>query len=233
MCFIAYDAPKKIFKWSSREIMVPKGQKRFVRRNLCVGILVGLFLAGCTGSGVQMVYLHFRPTGEMPSTQATTVGIVPFQDMRSAPQIIGKRIRVDGSPETIMLGSPNTGKDITYIVTRYLEAKGVRVVDLPSWRPEPESLKDLPPGVRLAVTGRIENLDVQADSNLFRTVVRYRVRLTGYLGLPERGEVLTRSVEISPQKTTVTFDVRQVEEDLNGAIMEAIGRLFEGVLSQI
>jgi hypothetical protein len=213
--------------------MLPRAQKRFARTTLWVGILVGLILAGCTGSGVQMVYLHFRPTGEISSFQASTVAVSPFQDMRSAPQIIGKRIRVDGSPETIMLGSPNTGKDLTYIVTRYLEAKGMKVVDLPSWRPEPESLKDLPPGVRLAVTGKIESLDVQADSNLFRTLVRYRIRLTGYLGLPDRGEVLTRSVEISPQRTTATFDVRQIEEDLNGAIMEAIGRLFEGVLSQI
>ena len=232
MCSIAYHAPRNS-KGSSRGIMLPRAQKRFARRTLWVGILVGLILAGCTGSGVQMVYLHFRPTGEISSFQASTVAVAPFQDMRSAPQIIGKRIRVDGSPETIMLGSPNTGKDLTYIVTRYLEAKGMKVVDLPSWRPEPESLKDLPPGVRLAVTGKIESLDVQADSNLFRTLVRYRIRLTGYLGLPDRGEVLTRSVEISPQRTTATFDVRQIEEDLNGAIMEAIGRLFEGVLSQI
>lgn len=207
-------------------------RKTFVRKALAFWVLLGGVLAGCTGSGVHMVYLHFRSTGETPSPHQITVGIAPFQDARSAPQILGKRIRVDGSPETIMLGSPTTGKDLTYMVTRYVEARGMKVVDLPSWKPEPEKLKELPSGLTLVITGKIEGLDVNADSTLFRTVVRYRIRLTGFLGFPEKGEIITRSVEISPQKTTISFDVREVEEELNRAIMEAIGRLLEGSLPQ-
>lgn len=189
-----------------------------------------LLLASCGGSGMQIVYLQFRPTGQYASAQALTVGVAPFQDTRSTPQIIGKRIRVDGSPETIMLGSPTPGKDLTLMVVRYLEARGVKVVDLPSWKPEPDSLRDLPRDVKVAVTGRIEALEVQADSTLFRTTVRYRVRLSASLGTVDKGEVLTRSIEISPQKTSLQFDVRDVEDELNGAILEALERLFEGVL---
>jgi len=191
----------------------------------CMGVL-----ASCGGSGMQIVYLQFRPTGEYASAQAVTVGVAPFQDTRPTPQIIGKRVRVDGSPETIMLGSPTTGKDLSLMVVRYLEARGMRVVDLRSWSGDPESLKDLPTELKVAVTGRIEALDVQSDSTLFRTTTRYRVRLSASIGLVEKNEVLTRSIEISPQKTTLQFDVRDVEEELNRSILEALGRLFDGVL---
>lgn len=191
-----------------------------------------LLLSSCSGSGMQIVYLQFRPTGEYATHQAMTVGVATFQDTRSTPQILGKRVRVDGNPETIMLGSPTTGKDLSLMVVRYLEAKGMKVVDLRSWSGEPETLKDLPKEVKVAVTGRIEAMEVQSDSSLFRTTTRYKVRLSSSIGLVDKNEVLTRSIEISPQKTTFQFDVRDIEEELNRVILEALGRLFEGVFPQ-
>ncbi len=198
---------------------------------LALGVIF-LGLVSCGGSGVQMVYLQFRPTGEYATAQAITVGVAPFQDARSTPQILGKRIRVDGSPETIMLGSPTTGKDLGLMVVRFLEARGMKVVDLRSWSGEPEALKELPKDLKAVVTGRIEAMEVNSDSSLFRTTTRYRVRLSASIGLVEKNEVLTRSIEISPQKTTLQFDVRDLEEELNRTVMEALGRLFEGVLPQ-
>lgn len=207
--------------------MLQKGRK------LLIMIMCLATTSACTGSGAHVVYLQFRPTGEIWPRKETTVGIAPFQDARSAPQIVGKRIRVDGSPETIMLGSPTTSQDITLIAARYLESKGVRVVDLGSWRPDPEGLKDLPRGVNIAVTGKIEALEISSDSTLFKTTTRYRVRLSATFGLPEKNEILTRSIEISPQKITMQFDVREVEEELNKAIVEALARLFETILPPI
>lgn len=198
---------------------------------LILGVSLWL-LASCSGSGMQVLYLQFRPTGEYGTPQALTVGVAPFQDTRSTPQILGKRVRVDGSPETIMLGSPTTGKDLSLMVVRYLESRGMKVVDLRSWSGQPEGLKELPKDVKVAVTGRIEALEVDSDSTLFRTTTRYRVRLSSSIGLVDKNEVLTRSIEISPQKTTFQFDVRDVEEELNRAILEALGRLFEGVFPQ-
>jgi hypothetical protein len=209
--------------------MVLETSLRKVGKVLILGVSLWL-LASCSGSGMQIVYLQFRPTGEYATPQALTVGVAPFQDTRSTPQILGKRVRVDGSPETIMLGSPTTGKDLSLMVVRYLEARGMRVVDLRSWSGEPETLKDLPQDVKVAVTGRIEALEVHADSTLFRTTTRYRVRLSSSIGLVDKNEVLTRSIELSPQKTTFQFDLRDLEEELNRAVLEALERLFEGVL---
>ncbi len=195
-----------------------------VTLGLCLWTLVS-----CSGSGMHIVYLQFRPTLESATPQALTVGVATFQDNRSTPQIIGKRIRMDGSPETIMLGSPTTGKDLSLMVVRYLEAKGMKVVDLASWSGDPETLKELPSDIKVAVTGRIEALEVQSDSTLFRTTTRYKVRLSASIGLVAKNEVLNRSIEISPQRTTLQFDVRDLEDQLNRAILEALGRLFEGV----
>jgi hypothetical protein len=196
---------------------------------LILGVAAWIGLLACAGPGTQIVYLQFRPTGTPTPPSSFTVGVAPFQDDRAEPQLLGKRFRVDGSVETIMLGAPTPAKDLTHMAIRHLEGQGMRVLDLPSWRPAPETLGDLPRDVRVAITGRIDALEVQVSSSLFKTTVKYRVRITGFLGLVDKGEVVTRTLEIGPQKTTFQFDIREIEEELNRAVAEAFSRLFEGV----
>lgn len=191
-------------------------------------VLLGL--TSCAGPATQTIYLQFRPAAEPPSYSRYTLGVAPFHDTRPSPQMLGRRIRVDGTPESMMLGSPSPSKDLTYILIRYLESKGFRVVDLPSWRPAPETLTELPQGIQVAITGRIDALEVESNSTLWKTSVRYRVKLTGFFGMVDRAEVLTRSVEIAPQRTSLHFDIREVEEDLNKALTDAMAHLMEGVL---
>ena len=184
----------------------------------------------CSSRGTQIVYLQFRPTADPAFSAPLTVGLSPFQDARPSSQTIGKRIRVDGTSEPIMLGSPTVAQDLTQILIRQLESRGARVTDLSGWQPEPDSLRDLPREIRVAMTGRIDALEVNADSTLFKTTIRYRIRLTGFIGSVDRGEILTRSVEISPQKTFLQFDIRDVEEELNVSLAEALARLVQGAL---
>jgi hypothetical protein len=184
----------------------------------------------CSTRGTQIVYLQFRPTADPAFSVPLTVGLSPFQDARPTPQTIGKRTRVDGTSEPIMIGSPTVAQDLTQILTRQLESRGARVTDLPGWKPEPDSLRDLPRDIRVAMTGRIDALEVNADSTLFKTTIRYRIRLTGFIGSVDRGEILTRSVEISPQRTFLQFDIRDVEEELNVSLAEALARLVQGAL---
>ena len=194
---------------------------------LVVASAVGLL--SCAGPATQVLNLHYRPLEEPKAPSAFVVGLAPFQDARSNPQSIGRRTRMDGAVEQIVLGSQSPPQEITYILIRYLEAKGVRVMDLPSWKGDPDSLKNLPKDIRLAIAGRVDALEVEATSSL-TTSVRYRVRLTIHLGSVDKGEVLTRSVELSPLRTTFQFDIREVEDELNRTLMEAIGRLLEGFL---
>ncbi|MGQ9652512.1 MAG: hypothetical protein ACUVXD_00435, partial [Thermodesulfobacteriota bacterium] len=168
-----------------------------------------------------------------PSYSRHTLGVAPFQDTRPSPQMLGRRVRVDGTPEPMILGSASPSKDLTYILIRYLESRGFRVVDLPSWRPAPEALEELPPGIQMAITGRIDALEVEGDSTLWKTTVRYRVKLTGFFGMTDKAEVVTRSVEIAPQRSSLQFDIREVEEDLNKALTDAMARLVEGVLPTV
>ncbi len=194
---------------------------------------VVLGLASCAGPATQTIYLQFRPAAEPASYSHLSLGVAPFQDTRPSPRVLGRRIRVDGTPESMTLGSPSPSKDLTYMLVRYLESRGFRVVDLPSWRPAPETLKELPPGIQVAMTGRVDALEVESNSTLWKTSVRYRVKLTGFFGMMDRAEVLTRSVEIAPQRTSLQFDIREVEEDLNKALTDAMERLVEGVLPTV
>lgn len=194
-------------------------------------VLLGV--ASCGGPATQTIYLQFRPAAESPSYSRHTLGVAPFQDTRPSPQMLGRRVRVDGTPEPMILGSASPSKDLTYILIRYLESRGFRVVELPSWRPAPEALEELPPGIQMAITGRIDALEVEGDSTLWKTTVRYRVKLTAFFGMTDKAEVLTRSVEIAPQRTSLQFDIREVEEDLNKALTDAMARLVEGVLPTV
>jgi hypothetical protein len=235
-----------------REILLPKdaqdkrgesipdlekgSQMKRPPRRLPLSTMIPIFLAvaiglsSCGGPVTQTLYLQFRQIGEPGPSSAFTVGVVPFEDFRPSPQSVGKRIRTDGTVEPIVLGSPIPSKDLTYMLIRYLENRGIRVVDLPYWDTDPNGLRDLPKGIKLAVAGRIDALEVETNSTLLTCTVRYKVRLTTHLGLVEKGEVLTRSMEISPQRTYVQFDIREVEDGLNRALLEVMGRLMEGVL---
>jgi hypothetical protein len=208
-------------------------ERRWVRCALFVWLLplvCGAALSACAKPGAQTLFLQFRATGETSPSSGFTVGLVPFQDTRGATQTLGRRLRVDGSWEPIVLGSPSAAKDLTYMLVRFLESRGVRVVELASWRPELDDLKGLPPGIQLAFSGRIEALDVEADSSLLKTTVRFRIHLTAHLGVVDRGEIVTRAWRFAPQRTSVLFDVREVEEQLNKALVESMEGLFQGFL---
>lgn len=194
--------------------------------------LLSMLLFSCGGPKTHVIYLHGIPTAAPAQSSGLTVGLAPYQDPRPRKQLLGKRIRLDGVEDVIRLHSRSPAEDLTQMTRRLLAARGVRVVELPSWTPEPENLKDLPEGVRMAFRGRIDTMEVEAHSSLWKTSVQYRIRLTAHVGDKEKGEVLTRTIESSPQESYVGFDPAKIEDRLNDALSGALDRLLEGIVSR-
>jgi hypothetical protein len=193
-------------------------------------MLLALGFLSCAGPKTHTVYLQYQDVNKEQISSPLTVGLLPFQDLRPSPQSLGERSRSDGQVEPIHLGTPYPSEELTLILRRSLKDRNIQVVDLQNWIPDPNGLRDLPEPVQAAILGRIDDLSVRANSSVLKTQVSYRVVLTAHIGLKERGEVITRTIEVSPKKTLLAFRSQDIERDLNEALTEALNRLFEGIL---
>ena len=198
------------------------------------GFLVVILLTSLVSCAQHKTYwLHLRPhaEGEQGVTTKLTIGVLPFEDGRVSTEKLGVRVLGNGREEPIRLESSSAAEDLTHILRRSLEARNISVVTISSWDPAPQNLKDLPPEVDIAIAGRIEALEVEAQSSTFKTTLRYRVKLSAKLGLKAQGKVVTKTIEVSPEDTVVLFERQKVEETLNEAVASALNRLVEAALT--
>jgi hypothetical protein len=211
--------------------MVPTSwlvQRKVVYTFLIV-ILLGS-LASCAKHKTYWLHLRPLPQGQKGVTTKLTIGVLPFEDGRASTQKLGARVLSDGREEPIRLETSSVSEDVTHILRRSLMARNIAVVALSNWDPAPQNLKDLPPEVDIAIAGKIETLQVEAQSSLLKTTLRYRVKLSAKLGLKAQGKVVTKTIEVRPEETVMSFDRQKVEETLNEAVASAVNRLIEAAL---
>jgi hypothetical protein len=193
-------------------------------------ILLGS-LVTCAKHKTYWLNLRPHPAGEQGPTTKLTIGVVPFEDGRITTQKLGARILGDGREEPIRLQSSSASEDVTHILRRSLKARNIPVVTISTWDPAPQNLKDLPPEVDIAIAGKIEALEVEAQSSTLKTTLRYRVKLSAKLGLKAQGKVVTRDIEVRPEESVMRFERQKVENTLNEAVASALNRLVEAALA--
>ena len=115
-----------------------------------------LWFSSCGGPKTHAVKLGPHPVGKLRQSAQLTIGVLPFEDDRPSPQVLGQRVRSDGKKEKILLQSPSPSEDVTYLLRRSLKARGVKVREISRWEPAPANLKDLPQEVDVAIAGRIK-----------------------------------------------------------------------------
>jgi hypothetical protein len=212
--------------------MVPNSD--LLKRKAIYTFLMVIFLASLVTCAKHKTYwLHLRPhpEGEQGPTTKLTIGVLPFEDDRVSTAKLGARVLRDGREEPIRLESSSASEDLTHILRRSLEARNIPVVTISTWDPAPQNLRDLPPEVDIAIAGRIEALEVEAQSSTFKTTLRYRVKLSAKLGLKAQGKVVTKNIEVRPEETVMRFERQKVEETLNEAVASALNRLVEAALA--
>ena len=210
------------------------GTSGLVKAKATYAFLIMILLTSLVSCAQHKTYwLHLRPhaEGEQGVTTKLTIGVLPFEDGRVSTEKLGARVLGDGREEPIRLESSSAAEDLTHILRRSLEARNISVVTISSWDPAPQNLKDLPPEVDIAIAGRIEALEVEAQSSTFKTTLRYKVKLSAKLGLKAQGKVVTKTIEVSPEDTVVLFERQKVEETLNEAVASALNRLVEAALT--
>ena len=205
-----------------------------VKRKAIYAFLMVILLASVVTCAQHKTYwLHLRPhpEGEQGPTTKLTIGVLPFEDGRVSTQKLGARVLRNGREEPIRLESSSAAEDLTHILRRSLKARNIPVVTISTWDPAPQNLKDLPPEVDIAIAGRIEALEVEAQSSTLKTTLRYKVKLSAKLGLKAQGKVVTKNIEVRPEETVIGFERQKVEETLNEAVASALNRLVEAALT--
>jgi len=205
-----------------------------VKRKAIYTFLMVILLASLVTCAQHKTYwLHLRPhpEGEQGPTTKLTIGVLPFEDGRVSTQKLGARVLRNGREEPIRLESSSAAEDLTHILRSSLKARNIPVVAISTWEPAPQNLKDLPPEVDIAIAGRIEALEVEAQSSTLKTTLRYRVKLSAKLGLKAQGKVVTKNIEVRPEETVMLFERQKVEETLNEAVASALNRLVEAALA--
>ena len=203
------------------------------RKAICAFSILMLLgsLLSCAKHKTYWLHLRPHPTGEQRVTTKLTIGVLPFEDGRISPQKLGARVLGDGREEPIRLESPSAAEDLTNLLRRALKARDITVVAMSAWDPRPENLKDLPPGVDIAIAGKIEALEVNGQSSTLKTTLKYKVKLSAKLGFKAQGKVVTKEIEVRPEESVVLFDRQKVEETLNEAVASALNRLVEAALA--
>ncbi|HYA01523.1 MAG TPA: hypothetical protein VEI04_00230 [Syntrophobacteria bacterium] len=189
-----------------------------------------LSVLGCSTLPRYTLHLLPSPEAEKGPTTGLTIGLLPFEDARPQPQFLGTLI--DGEDKSdIVLDSPSPANDVTYILRRTLRGRGIPTVDLESWIPDPEHLKDLPEDVDVVFAGRIEALEVTATSALVNAKVQYRVRLSAKVGFKKEGVVLAQTSNVTAEEILLRFNPQRVEETLNTTLADALNRLLDAVFT--
>jgi hypothetical protein len=191
--------------------------------------LTALSSLGCATPSRYTLHLGPAPGAEKGPKTTLTIGLLPFEDSRPSPQLLGKLVHSDGKAADIVLESPSPAADVAYILRQALRARDTQMVELQYWTPDPEHLKDLPDDVDVAFAGSIDALTVNAESALLDTKVKYRVRLSAKLGFKKQGVVITQSAEVVREETLLRFYPPRIEETLNDAVAEALDRLLKTI----
>ena len=202
-------------------------------KSLCIflTLVFTLSLVSCAASKTHWLHLRADSSGQKRSSSNLTVGVLPFEDNRPPSQRLGQRVLSSGKEEPIRLRSTSLTQDVTSILIQFMKARDIEIVQLTNWVPSPKNLEDLPEGVDIAIAGYIENLEVEAKSSTFKTEIRYLVKLSAKFGYKSQNKVVTKTVEVRPEESVVSFKRQRVEETLNEALSSALNLLIEAALA--
>ena len=194
-------------------------------------LLLALSLVSCAASKTHWLHLRADSTGQKSSSSNLTVGVLPFEDNRPPSQRLGQRVLSSGKEEPIRLETSSLTQDVTSILLKFLKARDIQTVQITNWVPSAKNLEDLPEGVDMAIAGHVENLEVEAKSSTFKTEIRYLVKLSAKFGYKSQKKVVTKTVEVRPEESVVSFKRQRVEETLNEALSSALNLLIEAALA--
>ncbi len=189
---------------------------------------LAFFVVGGAEAGTYSLNIRYQPVREFPSLQqkvGATLAMAPFKDERTDTLRIGSHTRLQGD-FTFFRSHPfpletAIKESLSNAFSRY----GVKIISIPSWDGEPESLKDMEADSVLMI--EIKRFWSDGSGAPFRTNVRTVVQMVIHLGVKKEGKVFTRNVESEKEMTMARSTPERVEAMINQMLTE----IFDAYLS--
>ncbi len=189
---------------------------------------LAFFAVGGAEAGTYSLNIRYQPMKEFPSLQqkvGATLAMAPFKDERTDTLRIGSHANFQGG-FTFFRSHPfpletAIKESLSNTFSRY----GVKIISIPSWGGQPESLKNMEADSLLMI--EIKRFWTDGQGAPFRTNVRTIVQMVIHLGVKKEGKVFTRNVESEKEMTVPRSTPERVEIMINQMLTE----IFDNYLS--
>ncbi len=180
-------------------------------------MVVVLCVGGCQGKGeVVNLNLLAAPEKDLPKVKGAaglTVAVGLFEDLRSEQKRLGKRTHLGGGETYFQVPGGNSSEAVAKVIGDYLAARGWQVA------------KGGAPA-DVVVTGRIQDLAVQAKSRFMGTDLTAKSKLSVQAKNVSDGSAVNLIVFGNAEDTEFWFDLEDAEEIINDALNKSLDYLI-------
>jgi len=193
-----------------------------------------LFLSSCARINLYSIDMKYVPTKTVTQPQERgeriDVTVANFVDSRQIEDlvVIGRVVQSDGSSILVFPKKVKPAEVVTGGIRAFLSKSGYTVSgNIPVWDLEEKSIqKDWG---KLLIGGRIDELEVSCKEITPKKMYQARVKLTVFFANPRDGKIFYKvSTNSSSSLEHILFSEERLEEQINGALSEAIEKVFEG-----
>jgi hypothetical protein len=188
---------------------------------------LAFFVVGGAEAGTYSLNIRYQPVKEFPSLQqkvGATLAMAPIKDERTDTLRIGSHANFQGG-FTFFRSHPfpletAIKESLSNAFSRY----GVKIISIPSWDGQPESLKNMEADSVLMI--EIKRFWTDGQGAPFRTNVRTIAQMVIHLGVKKEGKVFTRNVESEKEMTVPRSTPERVEIMINQMLTEIFDNYF-------
>jgi len=190
-------------------------------------IFLGIFAFGCAMAGTYSLSLRYQPLKEFSSLQTKigpTLAMAPFKDERPDTLYVGVHTNLHGDSNYFKSYPFPLEKAIKESLSDVLFRNGVKVISIPNWDGNPESLKDIDADSVLMI--EIKRFWTEGKASPFRTNIKTTVQLVVHLGMRKEGKVYTRNVGVEKEVTAARSTPQRVEMIMNQILTDIFDSYF-------
>jgi hypothetical protein len=191
-------------------------------------LLVSFSLLSCAQGGKVPLNIQYQPVKQFPDLQqkiGSTLAVTPVKDVRQDPSYLGMHTPLAGNMEYYKSAAFPLDEVIMGSLSRILPPYGVKLVPIPRWDGNPESLKEI--DADSVMTIEIRKFWAESKSEVWGSEVNISVQFLIYLGVKKENKVFTRNFQVDKSDTTL----RVTPEWMEGAINPILTQIFDSFFS--
>ncbi|MBI5406989.1 MAG: hypothetical protein HZA18_04760 [Nitrospirae bacterium] len=197
-----------------------------IARYLIFLVMLVMIPVGCAPPVTYVVNLEYAPQLKEELTSKASqvqIAVVPFEDAREDTTIIGTRKRLMGRVDKFDARPSPAATAVTQAVVNALKIRGYQTETLKKGV-NPEGIKQSPP--HIVVSGKIEELNADAQSKLGHTDIKAVVRLKVKVYKVDEKNSFTLNTQSQSELPVVFFNPSEMQKTVNNTLTDAIDNLI-------